>query len=283
MSTIKATIENNTFKRLLIFLVTCIFISGIIMTSLVTKKFDLKEGDIAQFDIKATKEVTDKLVTEEKQKQKIESVPLQYNKNLEIRKEALAQIENLFFGANKLLESSLEEREKIEDLKSQTDISLSEDEFRSLISLDKAQLKVLSENLSSIMNNVLDMDIREDNQEDIKKAQDAISISFNSSKLSKVLRDLGIRIGTLEIKPNFFYDKEKTNELKEEAKKSVEPVTIKKGQIIVKEGEPVTNRDLVILEDLGLLDNKTNKYIYIAIFALVLLVMFLQWFYIYKY
>lgn len=283
MSTIKEALENNTFKRLMIFLVTCVFISGIIMTSLVTQKFDLKEGDIAQFDIKATKEVTDKLITEEKQKQKIESVPLQYNKNLEIRKEALAQIENLFFEANKLLESSLEEKEKIEELRNKTNINLSDDEIRSLINLDKAQLKVLNENLSSIMNLVLDMDIREDNQEDIKKAQDAIAVSFNSSKLSKVLRDLGIRIGTLEIKPNFFYDKEKTNELKEEAKKSVEPVMIKKGQIIVKEGEPVTNRDLVILGDLGLLDNKTNKYIYIAIIALVLLVMFLQWFYIYKY
>lgn len=85
------------------------------------------------------------------------------------------------------------------------------------------------------------------------------------------------------VKPNFFYDEEKTNELKAEAKKSVQPIVIKKGQIIVKEGEPVTDRDLIILKDLGLLDSEDNKYIYLNIAALVLLVMFLQWFYIYKY
>ena len=283
MSTIKWTLENNTFKRGITFIITCIFISAIIMTSLVTKKYDLKEGDIAEFDIKATKEVTDRLKTEEKQKQKIDSVPLQYNKNLEIKKEALEQIDNLFFQANKLLENEIDEKEKIEELRRETKINLSEEEIKSLLSLDKAQLKVLQENLISIMNTVLNQDIREDNQEDIKKAQDAIAINFNSSKLSKVLRDLGIRIGTLEIRPNFFYDEEKTDELKEEAKKSVEPIMIKKGQIIVKEGEPVEKRDLVILGDLGLLDNTTNKYIYISVIALVVLVMFLQWFYLYKY
>ncbi len=283
MSGIGKTLENNNFKRLVTFIITCLFISGIIMTSLVTKKYDLQEGDIAQFDIKAIKEVTDKLNTEEKQKQKIQSVPLQYNKNLEIRKEALEQIENLFFQANKLIERDLNEKEKIEELRKEAEISLSEEEIKSLLTLDKAQLKVLHENLINIMNSVLDLDIREDNPEDIRKAQDAITVNFNSSKLSKVLRDLGIRIGILEIKPNFFYDQEKTNELKSEAKRSVDPITIKKGQIVVKEGEPITNRDLVILSDLGLLDNTTNKYIYVAIIALVTLVMFLQWFYLYKY
>jgi len=283
MSGIGKILENNNFKRLVTFIITCLFISGIIMTSLVTKKYDLQEGDIAQFDIKAIKEVTDKLNTEEKQKQKIQSVPLQYNKNLEIRKEALEQIENLFFQANKLIERDLNEKEKIEELRKEAEISLSEEEIKSLLTLDKAQLKVLHENLINIMNSVLDLDIREDNPEDIRKAQDAITVNFNSSKLSKVLRDLGIRIGILEIKPNFFYDEEKTNELKSEAKRSVDPITIKKGQIVVKEGEPITNRDLVILSDLGLLDNTTNKYIYVAIIALVTLVMFLQWFYLYKY
>lgn len=283
MSKIKEALEKNTFRRVVIFITTCIFLSGIIMTSLVSKKYNLREGDIAPVDIKAPKEVTDKLRTEEKQKQKMDSVPLQYNKNLEIKKEALEQIDNLFFQVSKLMESQTDEKEKIEELRRETQINLSEEEVRSLLNLDRAQGKVLYDTLISIMNNVLDLDIREDNQEDIKKAQDTIAVNFNSSKLSRVLRDLGIRIGTLEIKPNFFYDEEKTDELKEEAKKSVEPVLVKKGQIIVKEGEPVEKRDLVILGDLGLLDNDTNIYIYISVIALVLLVMFLQWLYLYKY
>ncbi|WP_273091908.1 HD family phosphohydrolase [Clostridium thermopalmarium] len=280
---IMSRIESNDLKKLITFILTFIFISAILMTSLVTKKYNLEAGDIAKFDIKAPKEVTDTLKTKEKQQQKEESVPLQYNKNLEIKKETLEQIDSLFFRANKLLESALDESHKIQDIRENTQINLSEEEIKILVSLDDKQLKSLQENLKVIMNKVLDMDIREDNEEDIKKAQDAIAVKFNSSKLSRNLRDLGIRIGILMVKPNFFYDEEKTNELKAEAKKSVQPIVIKKGQIIVKEGEPVTDRDLIILKDLGLLDSEDNKYIYLNIAALVLLVMFLQWFYIYKY
>lgn len=283
MIKIKHALENYHIKRIITFIVTFIFITGILSTSLVTKKYLLKEGDIAKIDIKATKDVTDSLKTKEKQQQKEESVPLQYNKNLEIKKEALEQIDSLFFQINKLSVTILGEEEKVESLKKETNINLSEEEMRLLLSLDKSKLEALQENLKDIMDKVLDFDIREDNEEDIKKVQDTIAVKFNSSKLSKTLRDLGIRIGTLELKPNFFYNEEKTNQLKAEARKSVQPITIKKGQIIVKEGEPVTERDLIILRDLGLLDNDDNKYIYISIAALVLLAMFLQWFYLYKY
>ncbi|AEB76497.1 putative hydrolase [Clostridium botulinum BKT015925] len=262
---------------------TVIFISILLITSLVTQKYDLKEGDIARVDIKAPKEVTDTLKTKEKQVQQEEAVPLQYNKNVEIKKETLQEIDTLFFQINKYLDSGSNDANKIEQLKVDTKINLSEEELKALTKLDKSQLKVLQDNLIRIMNKVLDLDIREENEEDIKKAQDAVAVKINSSKLSRNLRDLGIRIGTIMIKPNFFYDDSKTNELKAEARKSVQPIVIKKGQTIVKEGEPVTERDIIILKDLGLLDNDNNINIYITIVALVVFIIFLQWFYIYRY
>ncbi|KEH97477.1 HD family phosphohydrolase [Clostridium botulinum] len=275
--------KSNKSKKILTFILTVIFISILLITSLVTQKYDLKEGDIARVDIKAPKEVTDTLKTKEKQVQQEEAVPLQYNKNVEIKKETLQEIDTLFFQINKYLDSGSNDANKIEQLKVDTKINLSEEELKALTKLDKSQLKVLQDNLIRIMNKVLDLDIREENEEDIKKAQDAVAVKINSSKLSRNLRDLGIRIGTIMIKPNFFYDDSKTNELKAEARKSVQPIVIKKGQTIVKEGEPVTERDIIILKDLGLLDNDNNINIYITIVALVVFIIFLQWFYIYRY
>ncbi|EES90748.1 HD family phosphohydrolase [Clostridium botulinum] len=274
--------KSNKSKKILTFILTVIFISILLITSLSTQKYDLKEGDIARVDIKAPKEVTDTLKTKEKQIQQEEAVPLQYNKNVEIKKETLQEIDTLFFQVNKYLDNGNDDIKKIEQLKIDTKINLSEEELKALTKLDKSQLKVLQDNLIRIMNKVLDLDIREENEEDIKKAQDAVAVKFNSSKLSRNLRDLGIRIGTIMIKPNFFYDDSKTNELKAEARKSVQPIVIKKGQTIVKEGEPVTERDIIILKDLGLLDNDNNINIYITIVALVVFIIFLQWFYIYK-
>ncbi|ABK60772.1 MULTISPECIES: HD family phosphohydrolase [Clostridium] len=275
--------ESNNSKRILTFVCTVFFISIVLITSLVTRKYDLKEGDISKMDIKAPKEVTDTLKTKEKQVQQEETVPLQYNKNLEIKKETLQEINNLFFQINKYVETANGSQEKLGQIKIDTKINLSDEELKALTTLNKDKLKLLQEKLVGIMTKVLDLDIREDNEEDIKKAQDAVAVKFNSSKLSRSLRDLGIRIGTIVIKPNFFYDEAKTNELKTEARKAVQPIIIKKGQTIVKEGEPITQRDIILLKDLGLLDNNTNIYVYLIVFALVAFVMFLQWFYICRY
>ncbi|MCY6371815.1 HD family phosphohydrolase [Clostridium ganghwense] len=283
MGKFREAIDSSNAKKIITFLLTFVFIVGILITSLVTKKYDLSEGEIAKFDIKAAREVKDVLKTREKEIQAEESVGEQYNKNLEIKKQALEEINNLFFQVAKLLESELDENAKIDALKKQFHMNLSEEDTRTLVSLNKEQLALLKKNVVDIMEKVLDYDIREDSEEDIKKAQDTIDVKFNAAKLPKTLRELGKSIGYSEVKPNFFYDEEKTNQLKAEARKTVQPIMIKKGQTVIKEGEPVTARDLIILKDLGLLDNEDNKYIYIAIIVLVLFILFIQWFYLYKY
>lgn len=59
---------------------------------------------------------------------------------------------------------------------------------------------------------------------------------------------------------------------------------IKKNQIVVSEGEPVTAHQLELLGTLGLLsDSASALYIYIALGVLVIIVMYLQYGYIHKY
>ncbi|EGO86729.2 phosphohydrolase, partial [Clostridium botulinum C str. Stockholm] len=139
--------KSNKSKKILTFILTVIFISILLITSLSTQKYDLKEGDIARVDIKAPKEVTDTLKTKEKQIQQEEAVPLQYNKNVEIKKETLQEIDTLFFQVNKYLDNGNDDIKKIEQLKIDTKINLSEEELKALTKLDKSQLKVLQDNL----------------------------------------------------------------------------------------------------------------------------------------
>lgn len=283
MEIFKSMLKNSNSKKFFIFFFTFIFISMILMTSLITQKYDLKEGDIARLDIKATREVKDTLKTDEKEQQAQEAVGEQYNKNLEIKTQSLEKIDNLFFQLIKLQEKKTEDNANIEEFKKESYMNLSEEDIKTLLSLNKQQLELLKKELVPIMDKALDYDIREDSDEDIKKAQDFIDVKFNGAKISKTLRDLGKSIGYSLLQPNFFYDKQKTEQLKAEERKKVQPIMIKKGQIIVKEGEPITDRDLVILKDLGLLDNENNKYMYFAIMALVISVLFIQWFYLRKY
>ena len=91
---------------------------------------------------------------------------------------------------------------------------------------------------------------------------------------------------TSQIKPNFFYDKEKTDEKIQEAQKNVPKIVIKKNQTIVKEGEPVTESQIELLNELGLLKNSAagdSLYVYFVLGIFVAVILTIEYFYIYKY
>ncbi len=143
-------------------------------------------------------------------------------------------------------------------------------------------IKVISDAYENV--NISD-DSQKDNAQDIKKAQEYVYSKIKLSKITNPLRQLTLNIAYSEIKPNFYYDKEKTEELKKETLKNTPPVMIKKDQIIVKEGEPVSKYQLDLLKDVGLLNNNNNFewYIFIGLAVLIILVLFIQGIYIYKF
>ncbi|MDW8799810.1 HD family phosphohydrolase [Clostridium sp. A1-XYC3] len=276
-------------NRVLIFIFTFIFIYSVLVTSLVTKKYSLKEGDIARVDIKAPREVKDELSTEARIQQAIDSVPIQYNKKPEIKTETVNKI-NSFFSKLSEVDDIAEEKTKISSLKSNSEINISDDDYSTLIKLSKDEQRTVQDFLTKTMSDIYDNNnisdnSQKDNQEDIKRVQESILLKVNGSKLAKNLKEISSTMAYALITPNFFYDKEKTEELKKEAMRKVPNVMIKKDQIIIKEGEPVTKYQVELLKDIGLLNNNSHFqwYIYICLSILIILVMFLQWFYISKY
>lgn len=289
---LKRLFSGEKLNRIIVFVLTFIFIYSVLVTSLVTKKYSLKEGDIARVDIKAPREVKDELSTEARIQQAVDSVPIQYNKKTEVKTEIIDRRINPFFS--RLFQTKdlpLDDKDKIQKLKNDAEISLSDDDYSTLLTkFSKDDLKVLQGFLVQTMSDIYDNNnisdnSQKDNQEDIKKAQESIQLKVNSSKLPKSLKEISSTLGYSLITPNFFYDKAKTEELKKDAIKKVAPVMIKKDQIIIKEGEPVTKNQIDILKSLGLLNNNSRFqwYIYICLIVLILLVMSIQWFYIFRY
>ncbi|MBU5483520.1 HD family phosphohydrolase [Clostridium sp. MSJ-11] len=282
------TKKNNT-KKIVLFICTFIFLYSVLITSLVTQKYSLKEGDIAKVDIKAPREIVDDAATKAKIQQAIQAVPLQYNKNPEVKINVIENINYLFLKIKELKSSTLDDNERIQQLKVYPKFNLMDEDYTLLMSLSEEERDTLNTALVNIMSQLYDTmniaDSGESKNEDVKKAQEFILSRVNASKLpKKVLKDLAASIGYSQIKPNFFYDKEKTEELQNEAKKKA-PIVIKKDQTIVKEGEPVTNAQLELLEKLGLLNARENFqwYIYLALGGLILSTLGLQWYYMRKY
>mgnify|MGYP001240476852 CR=1 FL=1 len=280
--------ENS--RRILTFLLTFLFIFSVLATSLITKKYNLKEGDIAKVDIKAQREVEDGTLTEERRQQAINSVPLQFNKKTEVKTEVDSDINDFFAALSQINNSVSDEKEKLQSLKGKTKISLSDEEILYALKLSNEESANVKEFLVKTLENLYDNNnisdnTQKSNQEDIKKAQEFVLIEVNSSKLTRASKEIAIAIAYSEIKPNFYYDESKTEELKREASKKVSPVMIKKDQIIVKEGEPVTKYQIGILEDLGIINNNNyySGYLYICLGILIFFVLALEWYYLSKY
>ncbi|MBU5591023.1 HD family phosphohydrolase [Clostridium sp. MSJ-4] len=272
------------YKRAAIFALTFLVIYFVSLTSFITKKYNLQVGDIARENIKASKEVIDKIATLAREKQAQEEVELQFNQKPEVKKQALDNVRIFFNKINSLKDAGKTENEIIETLKSEATILVAEEDLVTIVKLSKEDLKNLQNVILETLNEVYEGRIEEGKSEDVKRSQEYVVDKIGTYKLSKNLRNLGIQITNSQIKPNFFYDKEKTEELKKQAVKNVVPVAIKKNQMVVKEGEPITESQLEVLKDLGLLNTSSGEwYIYITLAVMIFIIIYLQWYYVYRY
>lgn len=281
--------KRENIKRLGIFLLTFMFIFIVLATSLVTTKYNLKEGDIAKVDIKAQREVEDAAATEERRQQASNSVPLQYNKKTEVMTEAVDRINSFFRIRSDISGSAGSTGEKIAALKSQTDFALTDAQAGYLLELSAEDAGVVQNLLAAALTELYQSSNISDStqssyQADMSIAEEFVKKRIDSAALPAASGEIALQLAYHEIKPNFYYDQAKTEEMKIEAADKVSAVLIKKGQIIVKEGEPVTGYQIGILEDLGLLNSESGSplYLYVVLGILILLVTSMLWYYLYS-
>ncbi|NLY90697.1 MAG: HDIG domain-containing protein [Firmicutes bacterium] len=90
---------------------------------------------------------------------------------------------------------------------------------------------------------------------------------------------------TAMVFPNLTRDETKIRQLQEEARRRVTPVKVEKGNLILSEGDIVTNEHIQLLRDLALIDNRGNRVIIffnLAVFSLLLIAVCLLYIYFFK-
>ncbi|MGL4990866.1 MAG: HD family phosphohydrolase [Sarcina sp.] len=291
---LKAKTILSDANRVILFIATFVLIYLILMTVLVNKKYDLKVNDIAKTNIKATREIVNDSATEALRKSEAAKVDRQYTLKGEVQKNATDTVNEFFTQLNNLSSSNDDINQKIQSLDAYKNFKLTNTDYQQLFNLDSQQIvnlqKVVINSLNSAYSNPIG-DPTDSGQSSgelksytVKDARGrALEIS-TSSGLTNNLEGIVYKIDLALIQPNFFYDKQKTDEEINNVLKDVAPIVVKKGQIIVSDGEPVTENQIELLSELGLLNSsKTNTTIYLALAALVLVVMAIQYGYIYKY
>ena len=156
--------------------------------------------------------------------------------------------------------------------------TLTDNNYKTLLSITNEKATEMQWILLSALEKVYENNIKDENDEDIEAktiddakniANDIIDVSELDENLKNILKDMAYS----QIKPNWVFDKDKTDEKITEALKLAPKEYIKKNQIVVKEGEPITQSQIEILTELGILGDGVDKgylFIYIVLAVLVL-------------
>lgn len=280
------------YKRIVVFIITFMIIFATLATSVVTKKYDLRVEEIATTDIKASREVVNTVETEAKKIEAIEKVGKQYSLQTDIQKNSQITLEEFFLNLKEAITTKDTESSngnttsklQLEILNEDNPFDLTTSEEMYLLTLNEEQINKMYDVLLNAINDAYNISINEDSTETLNKAiqiaQDVVYNNYNDEHIISI----SDKIINVLVKPNLFYDNEKTEEAQQEAAKNVTPVVYKKNQTIVEEGKPITEAQIQALDELGLLNNsKFNISLYLALAIMVIIVMYIQNRYLKKY
>ena len=280
------------YKRIVVFIITFMIIFATLATSVVTKKYDLRVGEIATTDIKASREVVNTVETEAKKIEAIEKVGKQYSLQTDIQKNSQITLEEFFLNLKEAITTKDTESSngnttsklQLEILNEDNPFDLTTSEEMYLLTLNEEQINKMYDVLLNAINDAYNISINEDSTETLNKAiqiaQDVVYNNYNDEHIISI----SDKIINVLVKPNLFYDNEKTEEAQQEAAKNVTPVVYKKNQTIVEEGKPITEAQIQALDELGLLNNsKFNISLYLALAIMVIIVIYIQNRYLKKY
>ena len=281
----KINVIRDKSQRMLILTLTFVVTYFLIIVAISPKKYDLKSGDIAQSDIKAPRETVDEVASQEVLDEALKKVDKQYTQKSEVKTNVENQVKDLFQKIIELTSSQKDIKNKVKELTSYKNFSLSEYDATTLLSLNRDTLKNLQWEILDILNTVYETNIQDGNEESLLAAQQTANSEMDKLNLDSSYESIIRNIVLSKIEPNLFYDEEKTNEKIEEVKKSTEKVIIKKNQIIVKEGEPITEGQIQTLKELGIIgEGKTGSLLvlYILTAMFIGIILYLQYTYVKK-
>ncbi len=246
---IKSRFDN--LLHLIITLFSLIMIIVIVLFSHKTTKLELKAGDISDTNVYASRTIDDKITTDADRAAARNSVPDMY---IFDAKGATDTVSNIFQYV-----STLKSKEDLLLIKSlnefknyKTDIAISDKTKEVIIGASDeqfAQMNMAPDIISSL---------NSENSLDPTSAKKACDERINNLTINDSQKAAVKEIIHATIDRNMTFDAEKTETLRKAAEDAVPKKEYKKGQKIVSKGDPVTEAQLAVIKDLGMLKGTSS-------------------------
>lgn len=263
-------------SRIICCVLTYVLLIGILAYDLSARQVALSAGDIATETIKATREVVDQVTTETMQQDAMNAVG-----KVSVRDDAIAQqvqtdLESCYQNIEDMRTLAQQDYANWQSAQVGTDSSatydysqslleqckkvlpfFNETELRAMLDAKDAQLEKLFQDINEQVTKAMEEDISENAvAQQVSAISEALANSTNV--YSSELLSIGNSIVSQYMRANTVYSEELTEVARNKARDGVEPVVYKTGQNIVREGETVTQAQIAILEELGILQQNSG-------------------------
>ena len=249
---------------------------------------NVQVGQVALETITAPREVVNRLATERLQREAELSVQNIYVIEPAVEASAQREIDSTFERIRAVrAEAGLKEDEKLDRLRSQINsqmsLNLNDSVFRAILRSDDATLGLLEGNLRDLVRKALkESEIRDEAAVTQRRA--AIDDEVKTIKLPRAeLRTFLAEVAKPLIRPNAVVDEVATAKRRQEARAAVPPVKILKDQAIVRKNEQVTEEQLAVLRDLGMIRSQGNLRNTVGAILISGVLVILVVFYLYRY
>ncbi len=267
-----------------------VFFFLITVNNVFTETYDIERFTSAKETIRSPITIENEQETQRKTRETVQSVEDRYDISTETTEEQVAYVEEIF-DAIEILEAEEAENSpespsennagvmpsqvKVQRLKQMLSPEITEEVndgiLYELVEVSP-QLRIEGKELFiGSLKEVLRNGVRVENiQSGIASMEQDIKYSNLSNSVKKPL----VKLSEFAVVENSFFDVEKTMDARKDAASSVEPVVIRAGEIIVREGQVITNEYYQDLKLAGLLDKERNIYPVIGLALLIFLIIF---------
>lgn len=261
----KKAFFNNTLHAI-ISGISIILIILVVLFSGKSGQVDLKVGEVSPDDIYAPRAVVDTVTTKANRDAAHKSEDNVYRVNVDKTNSAVESVAEFFATATSLRddpEYSLVSGP--EHLVAQTKLTISNSSAYTVMYASQNDLKEMRKT-GEIVNDIMKKGVS-----DVSAANEEFEKEVDKLSLSKSQKDAAAEIASCVITQNLDLDKEETARRRDAAAAAITDIVYEKGRIIVRKGEIVSEAQLEMLRQLGLLKG-SNPISVSYIFGVIILI-----------
>jgi hypothetical protein len=270
-----------TIRRLL-FLFLGLMIYLPLMGDVLPKTFDLNVNTVSDVTLTAPVTVEDTEATEQARAKAVSEVQPVYSRNDTITMHQVKLDAFIYKKAGELAaRQDMTPEARMKELKENIPFSLSTDTLQALLTMPPPALNAAAKETTKVVTSIMQKGVDEKittNPELIQqRVNQQIVLVDLDSKTRKVVREVAIA----SIVPNLTINEEATNALKETVRRSVKPIMIYKGEVLVEKDQYISEEVYRKLDAAGLLERNASNLPFLGLavfvgFFVVLLDMYMS-------